>query len=63
MIDFVGTPSFLRIPLWVAMETMHFHMAQTGLSFRNILFSFSFRCPGSNLSPMKNCSRVQGRSN
>ena len=30
MIDFahVGTPPFLRIAFWVAMETMHFRIAQ-----------------------------------
>ena len=28
MIYFVGTPPFLRIALWVAMETMPFHIAQ-----------------------------------
>ena len=31
MIDFIGTPEYLRIALWVAMETMHFHIAQTCL--------------------------------
>ena len=30
MINFVGTPPFLNL-LWVAMETMHFLIAQTGL--------------------------------
>ena len=27
MSDFVGTTPFLKIALWVAMETMHFHIA------------------------------------
>ena len=31
MNDFVVTPPFLRIALWVAMETMHLHIA--GISF------------------------------
>ena len=31
MNDFVVTPLFLRITLWVAMETMHLHIA--GISF------------------------------
>ena len=40
MIDFVGIPPFLRITLDVAMATMHFHIVQTGLCFRNIVFFF-----------------------
>ena len=36
MIDFVGTPPFLRMAIWVAIETMHFHIAGTGLVLRNI---------------------------
>ena len=40
MIDFVGTPQFLRMALRVAMVTMHFHIAPTGLFFRNIFNSF-----------------------
>ena len=39
MIDFVNTPPFLRIALQVAMATMHFHIAQTGL-FMVIFFAF-----------------------
>ena len=31
MNDFLVTPPFLRIALWVAMETMHLHIA--GISF------------------------------
>ena len=40
MIDFVGIPPFLRIALRVAMATMHFHIAQTGLFLGNV-FSHS----------------------
>ena len=40
MIDFVNTPPFLRKALQVAMSTMHFHIAQTGL-FMGIFFSHS----------------------
>ena len=40
MIDFVNTSPFLRIALQVAMATMHFHIAQTGL------FMSFFRIPG-----------------
>ena len=39
MIAFVGTSPFLRISLRVAMATMHFYIAQTGLFLGNILFS------------------------
>ena len=34
MIDFVGTSHLFRIAGWVAMETMHFHIAQTLLRYR-----------------------------
>ena len=40
MIDFVGTPLFLRVALRVAMVAMYFHIAPTGLFLRNIFFSF-----------------------
>ena len=40
MIDFVDTSPFLRIALQVAMTTMHFHIAQTGL-FMGTLISHS----------------------
>ena len=36
MIDFVGTSPFLRKALWVAMATMHFHIAQTRLFIGNL---------------------------
>ena len=42
MIDFVDTPPFLRIALWVAMATMHFHIAQTNL-FLEEQFFLAFR--------------------
>ena len=54
------TPS-IRITLWFAMVTMHFHKAQMCLYFGTF-----FRVqgvPGNNLAPMKNCPGVQGRSN
>ena len=38
MIDFVGAPPFLGITLRVAMITMHFHIAQTGLFWGNVVF-------------------------
>ena len=58
MIDFVNTPSFLRIALQVAMATVHFHIAQTGL-FMGICFAFS----GSQETIFKIVIGVQGRSN
>ena len=52
MIYFVDTPLFLRIALQVAMVTMHFHIAQTGL-FMEIFFRIQV-VPGNNLSPIQN---------
>ena len=61
MIDFVGSPPFLRMALRVAMVIMHFHKDPTGL-----FLGTSFLCiqgvPGNNLAPMKDCPGVQGRS-
>ena len=54
MIDFVGTPPFLRIALRVAMVTMHFHIAQTDLFFGNNFIRI-LGIPGNNLAPIKNC--------
>ena len=54
MIDFVGLPPFLRIALPVAMETMHFHIAQTNLFRRTTLFCIKW-LPINNLAPMRNC--------
>ena len=53
MIDFVGTPPFLKMALQVAMVTSHFHIAPTGL-FLGTFFSHS-GVPGNNLAPMINC--------
>ena len=60
MVDFVGTPPFLRMALQVAMVAMHFHIAPTGLFLRNILSHSGI--PGNNLVPMINCPGVQARS-
>ena len=38
MIDFVDTPTFLRIALMVAMATMHFHIAKTNLFLEEHFF-------------------------
>ena len=61
MNDFVVTPPFLRIALWVAMETMHLHIA--GISFFLRLNFFAFRVPKNKLAPMNHCPGVQGWSN
>ena len=53
MIDFVGIPPFLRIALPVAMETMHFHIAQTNLFFRITLLRIK-GLPIKNLAHMRN---------
>ena len=51
---FVGTLPFLRIALRVAMATMHFHIAQTGLFFGEHFGRIQW-IPGNNLAPMKYC--------
>ena len=53
MIDFVDTPSFLKKALQVAMATMHFHIAQTGL-FMGKYFRIQ-GVPGNNLVSIQNC--------
>ena len=40
IIEFVGTPPFLRFALQVAMATMYFHKAETCVSFKNIFCVF-----------------------
>ena len=59
MIDFVGIPPFLRIVLQVSMATMHFHKAQTGLCFRNVVFCLKV---GTIWHPLEVFLEVQGRS-
>ena len=44
MNDFVDTPPFLRIALWIAMETMHLHIA--GISFFLSFFFFFLHLAG-----------------
>ena len=41
MTEFLGTRPYLRSALWVAMETMHFHIAQT-----NIFWGTKYFCKG-----------------
>ena len=52
---FVGIPPFSN-PLWVAIKTMHFHIAHTDL-FRTPSFRIQ-GVPMNNLAPMKNCPGV-----
>ena len=54
MSTFVGTPPFLGNALWVAMETMHFHIAHTKNFLRTTLFRIQ-EVPINNLAPMRNC--------
>ena len=53
MSTFVGIPPFSN-PLWVGMETMHFHIAQTKIFVRTPSFSIQV-VPMNNLAPMKIC--------
>ena len=68
MIDFVGTLPLLRIALQVAIVTMHFHIVQTDLCFRNIVVFcccfFAFRGSQKTIwKPLEIVLEVQGRSN
>ena len=57
---FVGIHPFSN-PLWVAMETMHFHIAHNKL-FRTPSFRVQ-GVPMTHLAPMKYCPGVQGNLN
>ena len=53
----------MGITIRVAMVTMHFNIAQTGLFLGNIVFRILVT-PGNKLAPMKNCPvGEQGMSN
>ena len=54
MIDFVGTCPSLRKALWVAMATMHFHVAQKRFIYGH--FFLIQGVPGNNWAPSKNCT-------
>ena len=62
MNDFVVTPPFLRIALWVAMETMHFTHSRNKFFLEVKLFLHS-EVPKNKLAPMKSCPGVLGWSN
>ena len=57
MSTFVGIPPFSNV-LWVVMEAMHFHIAQTYF-FKTTLFHIQ-GTPINNLAPMKNCPGGRG---
>ena len=62
MSNFIGRPPFSN-SLWVGIETMQFHIAQTKYFFRTPLFPIQ-GVPMNNLAPMKNCpGGVQGNLN
>ena len=51
MIAFVCTSPSIRITLWVAMVTMHFHKDQMSLYFGTFFFRVQ-GVPGNNLAPI-----------
>ena len=62
MSNFIGRPPFLN-SLWVGIETMQFHIAQTKIFLRTPSFPIQ-GVPMNNLAPMKNCpGGVQGNLN
>ena len=62
MSSFIGRPPFSN-SLWVGIETMQFHIAQTKIFLRTPLFPIQ-GVPMNNLAPMKNCpGGVQGNLN
>ena len=62
MSNFIGRPPFSNA-LWVGIETMQFHIAQTKFFLRTPSFPIQ-GVPMNNLAPMKNCpGGVQGNLN
>ena len=62
MSNFIGRPPFSN-SLWVGIETMQFHIAQTKMFLRTPSFPIQ-GVPMNNLAPMKNCpGGVQGNLN
>ena len=53
MSNFIGRPPFSNL-LWVGIETMQFHIAQTKFFLRTPSFPIQ-GVPMNNLAPMKNC--------
>ena len=62
MSNIIGRPPFSN-SLWVGIETMQFHIAQTKMFLRTPSFPIQ-GVPMNNLAPMKNCpGGVQGNLN
>ena len=62
MSNFIGRPPFSN-SLWVGIETMQFHIAQTKFFLRTPSFPIQ-GVPMNNLAPIKNCpGGVQGNLN
>ena len=62
MSNFIGRPPFSN-SLWVGIETMQFHIAQTKIFLRTPSFPIQ-GVPMNNLAPMQNCpGGVQGNLN
>ena len=61
MSTFVGIPPFSN-PLWVAIATMHFHIAHTKRFLSTPLFRIQ-GVPMNNFAPIKNVLGVQGNLN
>ena len=64
MSNFIGRPPFSN-SLWVGIETMQFHIAQTKIFLRTPSFPIQ-GVPMNNFPPMKNCpggGGVQGNLN
>ena len=58
MADFVGTPTFWRIALWVDIETVHLKIARISLFCCGQLFDGKPWVPMNNLTSMKTCPEV-----
>ena len=57
MVVFVGTLPFMRIALWVAMETMYFSIARISFFPRTYFWGIP-RVPMNNLTQMESCPGV-----
>ena len=57
MVVFVGAPPFMRIVLWVAMETMHLDIARISFFLGTKFWSMT-GVPMSNSTPMETCPGV-----
>ena len=58
MVVFVGTPPFMRIALWVTMETKHLDTARISFFFLGTKFWGMTGVPMKNPTPMETCPEV-----